>query len=93
MTIEKVLNVFSGYLKQNTAVEVVETARGHVVMIWDSDVYHCPTAKVLMNTLLNCKEVFDEECFTRGERDLTDDERVRVAQMRQEMQRLCESDE
>lgn len=36
MTIEKVLNVFSGYLKQNTAVEVVETARGHVVMIWDS---------------------------------------------------------
>ena len=99
MTIEKVLNVFSGYLKQNTAVEVVETARGHVVMIWDSrmkdwsDVYHCHTAKVLMNTLLNCKEVFDEECFTRGERDLTDDERVRVAQMRQEMQRLCESDE
>lgn len=91
MTIEKVLNVFSGYLKQNTAVEVVETARGHVVMIWDSrmkdwsDVYHCPTAKVLMNTLLNCKEVFDEECFTRGERDLTDDERVRVAQMRQEI--------
>ena len=52
-----------------------------------------PTAKVLMNTLLNCKEVFDEEFFTRGERDLADDERVLVAQMRQEMQRLCESDE
>ena len=99
MTIEKVLNVFSGYLKQNTAVEVVETTRGHAVMIWDSrmkdwsDVYHCPTAKVLMNTLLNCKEVFDEECFTRGERDLADDERVRVAQMRQEMHRLCETGE
>ena len=57
------------------------------------DVYHCPSAIVLMNTLLNCIEVFDEDCFTRGERDLTDDERVRVAQMRQEMQRLCESDE
>lgn len=99
MTIEKVLNAFSGYLKQDTAVEVVETTRGHAVMIWDSrmkdwsDVYHCPTAKVLMNTLLNCKEVFDEEFFTRGERDLADDERVLVAQMRQEMQRLCESDE
>ena len=99
MTIEKVLNVFSGYLKQDTAIEVVETSRGHVVMIWDSrmkgwsDVYHCPTAEVLMNTLLNCKEVFDEECFTRGERDLTDDERVRVAQMRQEMHRLCETGE
>lgn len=74
-----------------TAVEVVETTRGHVVMIWDSrmkdwsDVYHCPTAEALMNTLLNCKEVFDEECFTHGERDLTDDERTQVAQMRQEI--------
>lgn len=49
-------------------------------MIWDSrmkdwsDVYYCSTAEVLMNTLLNCKEVFDEYCFARGERDLTDDE-------------------
>lgn len=95
MTIKKVLNVFSGYLKQDTAVEVVETTRGHVVMIWDSrmkdwsDVYHCPTAEVLMNTLLNCKEIFDEERLTHGERDLTDDERTQVAQMRQEMYRLC----
>ena len=99
MTIEKVLNVFSGYLKQDTAVEVVETTRGHVVMIWDSrmkdwsDVYHCPTAETLMNTLLNCKEIFDEECFTQGGRDLKDDERVQVAQMRQEMHRLCEMGE
>ena len=98
MTIEKVLNVFSGYLKQDTAVEVVETARGHVVMIWDSrmkdwsDVYHCPAAEVLMNRLLFCKEVFDEYCFTHGGRDLTDDERVKVAQMRQEMQQLCDKD-
>lgn len=95
MTIKKVLNVFSGYLKQDTAVEVVETTRGHVVMIWDnrmkdwSDVYHCPTAEVLMNTLMNCKEIFDEERLTRGERDLTDDERTQVAQMRQKMYRLC----
>ena len=99
MTIEKVLNIFSGYLKLDTAVEVVETTRGHAVMIWDSrmkdwsDVYHCHSAEVLMNTLLNCKEVFDQESFTRGERDLTDDERMQVAQMRQEMQRLCEMGE
>lgn len=33
MTIEKVLNEFSGYLMQDTAVEVVETTRGHVVMM------------------------------------------------------------
>ena len=96
MTIEEVLNVFSGYLKQDTAVEVVETTRGHVVMIWDSrmkdwsDVYHCPTAETLMNTLLFCKEVFDEYFFTHGERDLMDDERVQITQMRQEMQSLCE---
>ena len=96
MTIKKVLNVFSGYLKRDTAVEVVETTRGHVVMIWDSrmkdwsDVYHCPTAEALMNTLLFCKEVFDEYCFTHGERDLMDDERMQITQMRQEMQRLCE---
>ena len=99
MTIEKVLNVFSGYLKQDTAVEVVETTRGHVVMIWDSrmkdwsDVYHCPNAEALMNTLLNCKEVFDEECFTHGNRDLMTDEQAQVARMRQEMQRLCEQGE
>ena len=99
MTIEKVLNVFSGYLKQDTAVEVVETTRGHVVMIWDSrmkdwsDIYHCPNAEALMNTLLNCKEVFDEECFTHGNRDLIADEQAQVARMRQEMQRLCEQGE
>lgn len=99
MTIEKVLNVFSGYLKQDTAVEVVETTRGHVVMIWDSrmkdwsDVYHCPNAEALMNTLLNCKEVFDEKCLTHGNRDLMADEQAQVARMRQEMQRLCEQGE
>lgn len=99
MTIEKVLNVFSGYLKQDTAVEVLETTRGHVVMVWDSrmkdwsDVYHCPNAEALMNTLLFCKVVFDEYCFTRGERDLMDDERAQIARKRQEMQRLCEAGE
>lgn len=99
MTIEKVLNVFSGYLKQDTAIEVVETSRGHVVMIWDSrmkgwsDVYHCPNTEALMNTLLFCKGVFDEYCFTHGERDLTDDERAQIARRRQEMQCLCERDD
>lgn len=98
MTTEKVLDVFSGYLKQDTAIEVVETTRGHVVMIWDSrmkdwsDVYHCPTAETLMNTLLNCKEIFDEECFTRGERDLTDDEQAQITRKRQDMQQQCMRD-
>lgn len=41
-----------------------------------------------MNTLLFCKEVFDEHCLTRGERDLTDDEREQIARRRQEMQRI-----
>ena len=98
MTIKKVLNVFSGYLKQDTDIEVVETSRGHVVMIWDgrmqgwSDVYHCPNAEALMNTLLFCKVVFDEYCYTHGERDLTDDERTQITQNRQEMQWQCTRD-
>ena len=41
-----------------------------------------------MNTLLFCKKVFDEYCFTRCERDLTDDEREQIARRRQEMQRI-----
>ena len=46
-----------------------------------------------MNTLLFCKEVFDEYCFTRGERDLTDDEREQIARRRQEMQRITRDKE
>jgi len=64
LTNEVVLNVFAGYLRQDSEYEVVPTSRGYTVMGWDNYgeewyfVKLCPTPETLRDTLLHTYRTF-----------------------------------
>ena len=80
--IKNVLNVFGNYLKEDSAVEIIQTSRGITVGVWDEDnedwedFVNCATAKAL------CKELCRQYCAfyelsagaEKGD-DLTEEER------------------
>lgn len=59
LTYEKVLEVFKEYLEEDNSCEVVNTSRGHAVMMWDDrmkkwyDVKAAPTPEALRDVLLD----------------------------------------
>lgn len=79
---ENVLNVFRDYLKEDSAVEIIQTSRGITVGVWDEDnedwedFVNCVTAKALCEELCRQYCAFYELSASeeKGD-DLTEEER------------------
>lgn len=79
---ENVLNVFGDYLKEDSAVEIIQTSRGITVGVWDEDnedwedFVNCATAKALCEELCRQYVAFYEAVagIEKGD-DLTEEER------------------
>ena len=80
--IKKVLNVFGDYLKEDSAVEIIQTSHGIAVGVWDEDnedwedFVNCAAAKALCEELCRQYCAFSE-LSTSAEKggDLTEEER------------------
>ena len=79
---ENVLNIFVDYLKEDSAVEIIQTSRGITVGVWDEDnedwedFVNCATAKALCEELCRQYCAFYELSASeeKGD-DLTEEER------------------
>ena len=80
--IKKVLNVFGDYLKEDSAVEIIQTSRGITVGAWDDnngdweDFVNCATAKELCEEL--CRQYcafYELSAGAENGSDLTEEER------------------
>ena len=79
---KNVLNVFGNYLKEDSAVEIIQTSRGITVGVWDEDnedwedFVNCATAKALCEELCRQYCTFYELSASeeKGD-DLTEEER------------------
>ena len=95
LTFEKILDVFSDYLRQDPMFEVVMTSRGYTLMDWDmmqNDWYRATladTPKKLLELLLHAYADFLTDQITSSERDLTDEERAHVNTKAAEMRARC----
>lgn len=84
MTFEKVMEVFADYLHEDTDCEVIQTRHGYTVLIWDNrarewDICaYCPTPQVLCDQLAGAYADFAELQLTKGERELTESEQIRI---------------
>ena len=84
LTFEKVLEVFADYLKQDRLYEVVTTSHGYTLMAWEPERSQWYSAEImttpedLMDGLLDAYANFREDQITDNERDLTQQEQIRV---------------
>ena len=84
MTFEKVLEVFSDYLKEDTDVEIVKTQHGWTYMVWDdcqrdwSHSDYAETPEELCDFILYGLHDYLEMQTTGCERDLTEEERTEI---------------
>ena len=84
LTFEKVLQVFSDYLAADIEVDAVKTKCGYVVLYWESVqrewIYPktCLTPKSLFDELLSAYDFYRAFPYTRGERELLAEERVKI---------------
>ena len=79
---ENVLNVFGDYLKEDSAVEIIQTSRGITVGVWDEnsgdweDFVNCATANALCEELCRQYCAFYELSASKEKGDdLTEEER------------------
>lgn len=99
LTYEKVLSVFSDYLREDTDYEVVLTRHGYTVMGWDryrkdwNNVVYCPTPTTLRNALLDSYASFAEMKISDGERDLTKKEQAQIKAECQKLRQKCKEGE
>ena len=97
LTCEKVLEVFTEYLKEDRACEVVNTSRGYTVMVWDNcqkdwDISQvAPSPEALRDILLDNYEIYliykmTDEC----KRDsLTGQEKKKIEAMCRDLRERC----
>ena len=96
MTFEKVLNVFSDYLREDTDLEIVLTKRGYTVMCWDNALTDwstsdfCATPEDLRDTLVDFYMSFTEVKITKGKRNLTSAEEQQIQSECEKFRRLCD---
>lgn len=83
VTVEKVLEIFDDYLKEDTACEVIPTKRGYIVGMWDNKardyefLNFFEEADDLKEHLLIVYSSYLEYKFTQGIRDdLTSEEQI-----------------
>ena len=96
MTFEKVLNVFSDYLREDTDLEIVLTKRGYTVMCWDNTLTDwsssdfCATPEKLRDSLLDFYMTFAEMRMTSGQRNLSSAEKQQIQSECEKFKRLCD---
>lgn len=84
LTFDKVLQVFSEYLKADVEVDAVKTKNGYVVLYWESvqQEWICPktclTPESLLDELLSAYDFYRVFPITRGERELPTEIRAEI---------------
>lgn len=87
LTFEKVQEIFQDYLSADTEIEILKSRYGYLRVVWDSksltcgDDVLCQTPRELFDVLLQDFETFQEIRLTKGKRDLTEEDRLQVANM------------
>ena len=83
-TFEGVLKEFADYLEQDPLYEVVLTSHGYTLMAWEPERGQWYSADImttpedLMDGLLDAYADFREDQITDNERDLTQQEQIKV---------------
>lgn len=95
LTFEKVLEVFKGYLAEDTNCEVILTKHGYTVMQWDENskswygVEYCETPEDLRDELLSSYRMNEAEKITKTRRELTEEETSKIQKLCQELINRC----
>ena len=98
LTFEKVMEVFSNYLKEDDECEVVVTRRGYTVMIWDTRandwcfINHCNTPEELKSELLGNYESYLSWTMTLERRKLKDSEQELINSKSKELLKKFEAE-
>lgn len=77
MTFEQVFTIFKDYMQLDQELEVVETKKGYLRIIWSDglpyceDGYLCRTPEELFDRLLEDCQSYHEIRITKGRRELT----------------------
>lgn len=96
MTFEKVLEVFSDYLLEDTICQVVTTPQGYTVLYWDQRqedwflVVYCRTPEMMRDVFLDGYSNFLEYNITKARRDLASEEMDYIESRCAERYNLCE---
>lgn len=96
MTFEKVLEVFTEYLAEDTNCEVVLTKHGYTVMQWDENskswygVEYCKTPEDLRDELLSSYRMSEAQKITKTKREVTEEEAKAVNEKCNKLLALCE---
>lgn len=87
LTFEKVQEIFHDYLSADTEIEILKSRHGYLRVVWDrnfltcDDDVLCRTPRELFDILLQDFEAFQEIKLTKGRRDLTEEDKLQVANM------------
>ena len=95
MTFEKVLEVFADHLRKDADCEVIQTRHGYTVLIWDKKAQtwdtceYCATPQDLYDQLVGAYADFAELQFTKGERELTESEQLKIMEECDRLRKLA----
>lgn len=87
MTFEQVLEIFKDYLATDTEIEIVQTSRGYLRIVWAGrlpycdDTCICETPERMFDRLLEDCQSYHEARITKGRRELTPED-IRQARER-----------
>ena len=89
LTFEKVMELFKGYLAEDTRYEIVMTSRGYTVLGWDSSANTwageelCATPEIMRVVLLDCFTGYLEYKAITANGEITKAEQERITARRQ----------
>ena len=89
LTFEKVMELFKGYLAEDTRYEIVMTSRGYTVLGWDSSANTwageelCATPEIMRDVLLDCFSGYLEYKAITANGEITKAEQERITARRQ----------
>jgi len=95
ISFEKILDVFNDDLLNAIGEEVLKTKHGYIALSWDEaqNDYafgeNCKTPEALLDTLLMSYESYLQLQFTKGLRDLTNEEVLILQEKRNALYEKC----